>query len=87
MGCDNRCNSSLACGITNTIIRNLIAENCGEGGIEEPDTSGCEATGAINSGVRANAYLAVQNVMEELLGRPVVATYKEIKAATMTLTN
>ena len=45
---------------------------------------GCEATGAINSGVRANAYLAVQNVMEDILGRPVVATYKQIKAATMT---
>lgn len=44
MGCDNRCNSSLTCGITNTIIRNLIAENCGEGGIEGPDTSGCVAT-------------------------------------------
>ena len=44
MGCDNRCNSSLACGLTNTIIKKLIAENCGEGGIEEPDTSGCEAT-------------------------------------------
>ena len=33
MGCDNRCNSSLACGLTNTIIKKLIAENCGEGGI------------------------------------------------------
>lgn len=44
MGCDNRCNSSLACGLTNTIIRKLIAENCGEGGVEEPDTSGCVAT-------------------------------------------
>lgn len=44
MGCDNRCNSSLTCGITNTIIRNLIAENCGEGGIEVPNTSGCVAT-------------------------------------------
>lgn len=44
MGCDNRCNSSLACGLTNTIIRKLIAENCGEEGIEEPGTSDCEAT-------------------------------------------
>ena len=44
MGCDNRCNSSLACGLTNTLIRKLIAENCGEGGVEEPGTSGCEAT-------------------------------------------
>ena len=48
---------------------------------------GCEATGAINSGVRANAYFSVQNVMEELLERPVKATYKQIKSAVMTLTN
>lgn len=45
---------------------------------------GCEATGAINSGIRANAYLSVQSVMEDLLERPVVATYKQIKAAVMT---
>ena len=44
MGCDNRCNSSLTCGITNTIIKKLIAENCGEGGVDGPDNSGCEAT-------------------------------------------
>lgn len=44
MSCNNRCNSSLACGISNAIVKKLIAENCGEEPIEEPVTSGCEAT-------------------------------------------
>lgn len=44
MSCNNRCNSSLACGISNAIVKKLIAENCGEGGVDVPDDSGCVAT-------------------------------------------
>ena len=50
MGCNNgcnnwrnnRCNSNLLCGLSNTLVKKLIAENCGE---EDKQDSGCEATG------------------------------------------
>lgn len=50
MSCNNRCNSSFACGISNAIIKKLIAENCGEEfeggneGNEEPDNTVCVAS-------------------------------------------
>ena len=75
MGCDNRCNSSLTCGITNTIIRQLIAENCGEGGVDEPDNSGCVATfaTAVQSFIEENSF----SVTYSLNGGPQISLYDE----------
>ena len=45
---------------------------------------GCEATGAINSGKRPNAYLAVQSAMQQILGEAIQIDYKSIKESVMT---
>ena len=75
MGCDNRCNSSLTCGITNTIIRQLIAENCGEGGVDVPDNSGCVATfvEAVQTFIEENSF----SVTYSFNGGPQISHFDE----------
>ena len=46
--------------------------------------SGCEATGAIDTGVRPNAYLQVQSTMQDILGEQIEIDYKSIKESVMT---